>query len=223
MDEQVLILPKRRYGTLIIIAGIAIAILFYPVVGTLVLNKKMDPVFRIFISRLIIWATLPLVYRYAVKVEQRDFLLWKETTRRTYFYIAAVAVLFLLIFGAQIIASVPRYLGFHDNVVVLKYWNDMLRHHLFLFVFTCFTAGVTEELLIRGYVLPRLSLLFKSGYQPVIISSLLFSLLHIGYRNLGECIFTFVFGIICAVCYQKYRNIKLLMLFHFLYDLIILV
>ncbi|MBS1528521.1 MAG: CPBP family intramembrane metalloprotease [Bacteroidetes bacterium] len=85
----------------------------------------------------------------------------------------------------------------------------------------CLTAGVVEKLTIRGFVLPRLSLIFESKYIPIIISSILFSLLHIGYRNVGECIFTFLFGLMSALCYEKFRNIKVLMIFHFLFDLMI--
>ena len=222
MEEQALILQKRQFNA-IIIAGIAIAVLFYPVVGSLLLFKSIYPVWRVILSRVIIWTSVPLVYQYAVKIEGREFFIWKETKRNIYFYIAVIAVLFVLIFGAQIISSIPRRFGFDDNLKVLKDWNKLLKQNMVLLVFVCLTAGITEELLLRAYIFPRLSLIFKSGYLPVLISSLLFSLMHLGYGNLSECIFTFLFGLICAVCYQKYRNIKVLIIFHFLYDLLIFI
>src|ERR1700744_6077324 len=162
MEEQALILQKRQFNA-IIIAGIAIAVLFYPVVGSLLLFKSIYPVWRVILSRVIIWASVPLVYQYAVKIEGRDFFIWKETKRNIYFYIAVIAVLFVLIFGAQIISSIPQRFGFDDNLKVLKDWNKLLKQNMVLLVFVCLTAGITEELLFRAYIFPRLSLIFKSG------------------------------------------------------------
>ncbi|MGZ3752533.1 MAG: CPBP family intramembrane glutamic endopeptidase [Mucilaginibacter sp.] len=213
-------LQKRQYNT-IIIAGVAIAVLFYPVFGTLVLSKSLLPVVRVFLSRIVIWATLPLVYQYAVKVEGRPFFLWKEKRQNIGFYIAAIIILFVLAYFAIFISAIPARLGFHDDYTAMKYWHKILASHIVLRVFVCITAGITEELLLRVYVLPRICLLFKSSYMPIIITSFLFSLMHLSYGNLAECIFTFVFGLICALCYYKYRNIKVLMIFHALYDLVV--
>jgi membrane protease YdiL (CAAX protease family) len=217
---RALVLQKRQYNT-IIIAGIAIALLFDAVVSNLVITKNMDLLWRVFFSRIIIWGTLPLLYQYAHNVEDRPFLLWKEKKQNIYVYIAAIGVLFAFSTIALSISSIPRRLGFHDNYTVLKHWDILLKQNKPMLVFVCLTAGVTEELLIRGYVYPRLCLLFKSGYIPVIVSALMFSYWHLGYENLGECIFTFLFGLTSALCYQKYRNIKILMIFHFLYDLMV--
>ncbi|MDB5135589.1 MAG: amino terminal protease self-immunity, partial [Mucilaginibacter sp.] len=204
------------------IAGIAIALLFYPIMGTLVLSKSMNPLWRIFLSRIIIWGTLPLLYKYALKVEGRPFFLWPEKKQNIFFYVVAIVALFALIYVAHVISSIPTRLGFHDNYTMLKYWKSILKQNKAMLVFVGITAGITEELLLRAYVLPRLSLLFKTGYWPVIISSLLFSLLHLSYGSLTECIFTFLFGAVSALCYQKYQNIKVLMVFHAAYDLLVM-
>lgn len=219
-DARMLVLQKRQYNT-IIIAGIAIAILFRPVTGTLVLTKGMSPILRLLCSDILAWTTLPLLFIYATKVEDRDFFLWKEKVQTIWFYIAAIAVLFVLAFCAHLIASVPRQLGYHDNYTVMRYWHTLLKNEKPMLVFTCITAGFTEELLMRAYVLPRLYLLFKSSYLPIIISALIFSLLHLGYGSLSECIFTFVFGLICALFYKKFQSIQVLIIFHFLYDLLV--
>lgn len=217
MSDQVLIIQKRQFNA-IIIAGIAIAVLFHGVVDTLVLTKSMMPVFRVVLGELITWGTLPVLYLYAVKVEDRDFFIWSEKSRSVWFYIISIAALFVLTYGDRLIASIPRQLGFQDDYKVMRYYSTLFKSNRPLLVFVCLTAGFTEEVLMRGYVLPRLCLLFKSSYLPVIISALIFSLLHLGYGNLSEIIFTFVFGIICAVYYNKYQNIQVLIIFHFLYD-----
>lgn len=222
IDSQALLLQRRQYNA-IILAGISIAVLLYPILSVLFLSKGVAPIFRVIISRLFIWATLPILNQYAVKVEGRKFLLWEEKKQKFVFYIAAIAVLFVSAFFAHAISLIPWRLGFHDNYTMLKFWDTLLKQNKPLLVFVGFTADITEELIMRGYVLPRLAMLFKSSWVPVVISSILFSLLHLSYWNLGESIFTFLFGLICALCYQKYRNIKVLMIFHFLYDLIIFV
>ncbi|SRR5258708_4490812 len=215
---EAFVLQKRQYNT-IIISGIAIAVLFHQVAGIFVTTRGMMPVLRLLFSDTLAWATLPLLYLYATKVEGRDFFLWKEKARTVWFYIAAIVVLFVLTFCSRFIASIPRLLGFHDDYTVMKYWHTILKNDKPMLVFTCLTAGFTEELLMRAYVLPRLYLLFRSGYLPIIISALIFSLLHLGYGNLSECIFTFVFGLICALFYKKFQSIQVLIIFHFLYDL----
>lgn len=215
---QDLTIQKRQYNT-IILAGICIAVLFHQVAGAYIIVKSLPPVWRLLTSDLVMWSTLPLLYYYAKKVEGRDFFLWKEKARNLWFYIAAITVLYIMVSSGNLIASIPRRLGYHDNYTVMKYWRVIIKSNRPLLFFTCLTAGFTEELQMRAYVLPRLSLLFKSEYWPVVISALIFSFLHLGYWNLSECIFTFVFGLICAMFYKKYQNIQVLIILHFLYDL----
>jgi len=220
-DEQSPVLLKRQYNA-IILAGIAIAMLFPQVVGTYVLFKGMPPLLRLLTSEVLMWAMLPLLYLYAIKVEGRDFFLWKDKPQTFWFYIAAIAVLFILTFCAHLLSSIPRLLGYKDDYTMMRYYHTLLKADKPMLVFTCITAAFTEELQVRAYILPRLSILFKSEYLPVLISALIFSFLHLAYRNLSECIFTFVFGIICGIFYKKYQNIQVLMIFHFLYDLMVL-
>ncbi|MDB5141553.1 MAG: family intrarane metalloprotease, partial [Mucilaginibacter sp.] len=95
-----------------------------------------------------------------------------------------------------------------------------LKGHEAMLFFIALTAGVTEEFIFRGYVLTRLTQLFKNPAIAVIVSSLLFSALHYKYGSLHELIFAFLIGVIFSVYYLKYRNIKALMLTHFLIDFI---
>ncbi len=218
MDDEFEGIAKRQYNT-IILAGIAIAVLFAPIVDTLLFLKNFLPLWRLIISTAVTWITLPVLYQYAIKVEDRPFLLWEEQKFNVFFFIISIIVLFLLVFCAQLIAIIPFRLGFHDDYTVMHYWNKIIKQNMFMVFFICMSAGITEELLLRGYILPRLTLIFKSNYAPVILSALVFSLLHLGYHNVSECIFTFLFGLICAVYYIKYQNLTVLVVFHFLFDL----
>jgi len=85
-------------------------------------------------------------------------------------------------------------------------------------MFTALTAGITEELFFRGYVMSRLSLFFQNRHVQVLISAALFCSIHISYHYWGETIFTFLLGLIFGYHYQRFRNIKVLMVVHFIVD-----
>lgn len=87
-------------------------------------------------------------------------------------------------------------------------------------VFTALTAGVTEEFIFRGYLQPRLTVIFKNPYAAIILSSLLFGLLHFKYGTLANVIGPIFIGLIFSLYYWKYRNLTVLILCHFLWDLI---
>lgn len=221
MEGQIHTPSRKIYNVTIIVVGIAIAVFFDFLLYMLIARKGMGQVERWYISRLVCWVTLPFLYAYSVKIEHRDFILWEEKPYRAYFYVAAVAILLLTDRGMILISKIPHYLKFHDDYKEMIYVDSLMKRSKVLLITTCITAAVTEELTLRGYVLPRLSLLFKTDYMPIIISAILFAALHIGYHNLSELIFTFLFGIVSAIFYNKYRNLKILMIYHFLYDLAI--
>jgi membrane protease YdiL (CAAX protease family) len=43
----------------------------------------------------------------------------------------------------------------------MKVLVQVLKKNRLLLVFTCLTAGITEEIIFRGYLLPRLEILLK--------------------------------------------------------------
>jgi hypothetical protein len=87
-----------------------------------------------------------------------------------------------------------------------------------LLLFTCLTAGITEELIFRGYLLPRLEILFKNKWAAIIISALLFGLAHGGYGDLSKMLVPFIIGFIFAFYYTRYRSLTVLIICHFLID-----
>jgi membrane protease YdiL (CAAX protease family) len=89
-----------------------------------------------------------------------------------------------------------------------------------LILFTSITAGITEEVICRGYILPRLELLFRNKYMPVILSSLMFGLMHFRYNSIGEIILATGLGVVFAIHYQWYRNLKILIITHAAIDFI---
>ncbi|MEG0855615.1 MAG: type II CAAX endopeptidase family protein [Terrisporobacter sp.] len=80
---------------------------------------------------------------------------------------------------------------------------------------TVVCAPLAEEMLFRAVIFKRTSKKFNI-YVGIIVSSLIFGLLHIELAIIGA----FLFGVACCILYTKYRNILIPMTVHFLNNLI---
>ena len=109
--------------------------------------------------------------------------------------------------------------GIQSNSKIEQQLYDILCANKGLLIFTCLTAGVTEELLFRGYLLPRIKALTNSNVSAVLISAFLFGIAHYGYGDINRVLFPFIIGIIFGSFYLKYRNISILIICHFAMDL----
>ena len=173
------------------------------------------------ISRLFLWLCLFILYIYVRNIEHGKFLLWQPEKTSAGFYIVSFFVLILCIFiVAVVLKKTESFFGATDNSDKLKSLLYIFRNNMPLFVFTVFTAAFIEELLFRGYLIPRLQIFFRNAYLPVIISSLLFGLVHFGFHNISQMINTGCIGLITAIHYSKYRNIYILIAVHFTIDII---
>jgi hypothetical protein len=176
------------------------------------------------VSRLSFWLCAFIVYLYAVKVEKQPLLLWTEKKYSFLFYVGSViSLVLILLLGINIISLTGLSFDLNNNKgTKLNSMISVLRKSRSLLVFTCLTAGVTEELIFRGYLIPRLQLFFKKPIFPLILSSVLFGVAHIGYGSIAQIIGPLFIGFVFAFYYQRYRNIKVLILCHFLWDLLTL-
>lgn len=80
---------------------------------------------------------------------------------------------------------------------------------------TVICAPIMEELFFRAIIFKRISRKFNI-YLAMIVSSLVFGLLHIELAIIGA----FIFGIACCILYVKYKNILIPMTVHFLNNLL---
>ena len=206
-------------GKTVLIIGIVLIFAFQLIFGRLLVLSRLDSLTTLVLSRFIYISLAGLLYIYARKAEHQDFLLWDEHYP-VEFYFKWVILLYLLTFAAQIVSAIPVWFGWHDNTVIIMKWMRIIVSRYWLLLFCAITAGITEELIFRGYLLTRLQQLFKNTYLPVIISATLFSVLHLSYFNLREIIFTFLVGIITGVHYQRFRNIHVLIVMHFFVDFV---
>ena len=80
------------------------------------------------------------------------------------------------------------------------------------------TAGVTEEILFRGYPIERLSSLTGRLGLGALIAYVTFVLLHIPFWGIGGAIQIGVWSLIITLLYVKRRNLLACMLMHILND-----
>jgi hypothetical protein len=219
MEDQ-LLTPLSRKQKAIIVTGIVLAVLLPFALTLPIAFTSLNKPDKVLCSRFAFWAEVLLLMLYAAKIEHRKLLIWREKRVDVAFFVVSVVAMYFLSWGCALIASVPRLLGWHESDAVFRQIVLLFVNRQWLMLFTAFTAGVTEELIFRGYILTRLSLLIKNRYLPIVISAFLFGAIHFSYKSLREIIFAFLIGIMFGVHYQKYRNIKVLIVAHFAIDII---
>ncbi|WP_214069962.1 type II CAAX endopeptidase family protein [Mucilaginibacter sp. dw_454] len=211
-------IPKAK-----IITGIILAFLFPLILSALIAGSSLTYEHKVYYSRFIFWTEVGLLWLYARFVEKQNLLIWTEKESGFKFLLKSILILYAVGFLAQIVSAIPTLLGFKESNAVMKQIAATVKGHPILIVFISFTAGFCEEMIFRAYVFTRLSLLIKNKYIPIIISAGMFALLHYKYNSPREYIFSFLIGVIMAVHYQRYGNIKPLIIVHFLIDVVGLV
>ncbi len=183
-------------------------------------NLKIDKETTFWIGRIAIWVCLFFIFSYANQIENQKFLLWNEKHLSVVQYVMSFfRILISIIIGATLIQLSLKFLGGNiEENPKIKEIVAVMKTNFPLLVFTCLTAAFTEELIFRGYLMPRLQMFFNNNYASIAISSLLFGAMHFGYGTLFQVLGPILIGLIFAIHYQKFRNIKILIFFHFFWD-----
>ena len=203
-----------------LLAGI---VLLPGIVASLVIGYHKTTTPLLLVSRLLIWLFFIVMFIYTVRVKRERFLWWDEKKYNLLFYIAAVLIILVVIFfGIGIISLTLMKMGFNNSSNRIKDFMEIFRNNKFLMVFTALTAGIVEEFVFRGYVQPRLEYILKSPVLAILVSSLYFGLLHIGYGTVAQVIAPFYISFILGLFYSNYRNLKVVVICHFLWDLLAL-
>lgn len=172
------------------------------------------------ISRLFYWFLLALVFFYVTKIEHQKMLLWQEKQLTAVNYFASVIIIYLVLLVSLVITRFLLTLAHFENAGT--YFLELLplfKNSRFLLVFTCVTAGVVEELIFRGYLLPRIAVMSNSNHLAVWVSSLFFGLMHFKYGTVYNVVGPFVIGMVFGYYYLKFRNIKTIIFCHIMWDL----
>lgn len=183
----------------------------------LYLSNRFHSTLNILIQ-IITWAELLILYFYAVKIEKQQFLLWDESRCSVKFYLLSTLFILLVTLLGGIFIYYLRYLFGRYN-----FYNKLhigIPAHIFVLMLRVITAAVVEEFIFRGYLMPRLQLFFKNNYLIIFISATTFGLAHLSGGNIANTVFPLFVGLIFGYYYWKYKNIKTLIICHFITDLI---
>ncbi|SHF97409.1 CPBP family intramembrane glutamic endopeptidase [Chryseobacterium vrystaatense] len=212
---------KYAVGILLTFILLAAVMLYvFPVIYFITGVKAFTPA-NFSYTRIALWTVLGLIFLYNIFIEKNPFLIWKEKKYTTLFYIQAVIALYLTCsFGGAFLNLIIQLLTHEGMSSKLVQISSVFRNNYLLIIFTCLTAGAVEELLMRGYIQPRIEKIYNSPYTAIVGSAALFGILHSTYGTIGQVLVPFFIGIVFAFFYKKYSNIKILIICHFMYDFV---
>jgi membrane protease YdiL (CAAX protease family) len=96
--------------------------------------------------------------------------------------------------------------------------GQLARVPIFLRIAVVFTAGITEEILFRGYPIERLTSMTGSPVLGAAISYVVFVVLHLPFWGPGGAIQIGVWSLIVTWLYVRRGNLPACMLMHILND-----
>lgn len=177
------------------------------------------PEISFWILRILFWVAVLITWLFAKKIEKKNFLLWTEQKRRPLFYLISVIVILVgITLLVNVISIAEHKFRLVENNTNINNIIEIMCNNKSLLIFTCLTAAFTEELIYRGYLLPRLQIVFNNVWISIILSSALFALSHFNYSDLNRMLFPFIIGIIFSCFYYRYRSLTVLIICHFLMD-----
>lgn len=187
-----------------------------------ILNKESLTTGVMFTNRILLWGGLFLFFLYVRYYLRETFLPWKEKNLSFLKTIFSVIVLLVVLFvGSVTLILLIQSMDIPtQNKETAFQGADLLYQSLSLMIFTSFTAAVLEELLFRGYILPTLTKITNSTWMGVVLSSIVFGLVHFSYGTLHQIIIPIYIGGILSIFYTKYRNLKILIICHFIWNLV---
>jgi hypothetical protein len=105
-----------------------------------------------------------------------------------------------------LLSIVAYYFGFNDEAKVTQTVSGL---PLYLLVVAIIFAPIFEELLFRALLVPR---------AGVVLSALLFGLLHFTYGSVVEVVGVVLVGLILGLVFRSSKSITPCILIHFIYD-----
>ncbi len=168
-----------------------------------------------YVSRGLLWFWLLLIWLYIRYIERKPFFLIKETKYPLWFFFWNTSVLMVVFFAINFIPDLFSHLqmSFADTHVQTE-MTAYQHERPFLLIITAITAGIVEESIFRGYMLPRLHLLLNKKWAAVLIGAVLYAALHYTYGNWLNMLIPFLIGIVFGFYYLKYRSLTILIIAH---------
>jgi len=175
----------------------------------------------IFFNEIYYWFVLMVLFVYVTRIEKQKYLIWDEKNYPLTYYLKSVfKTLGIMFIGMMIIGVLLKISGINDQSDKMSKIIQILHKHKILIILISLTAGITEELIFRAYMLTRLEMLIKKPAMSILISAVLFGILHISYGTVGQILGPLFLGIIFAAHYYRFRNIKIIIICHFVWNLL---
>ena len=123
--------------------------------------------------------------------------------------VGSLALFSALIIGFLIITVVVNIAQFNDLELVEKVINESVSASPVFFIASMFVVVLAEEFFFRAFLVKRLG---------VLLSTVAFTLLHIGYGSYAELFGVFFLGLILAYWYKKKNSLLQNYAGHMLYN-----
>jgi hypothetical protein len=165
------------------------------------------------------WFYAAVMYVYALRVEKQQALIWDENVYPFRWYVRNfVKLLFYLVVIGWVVQMVVQVLGLKEQSLLMVQLKKLLHGQRLIILIMSLTAGITEEFLFRGYIFSRLEKLFNQPTVAILVTSVVFAVMHLSYGTFSNVLFPLLMSILFSWHYYTYRNLKILMFCHFLWD-----
>ena len=212
---------SKRKEWVLLITGFAGALL--GTFGVLMFNTHvlftLPTVLRIILYVVGYWviAVVPLILMYVNKEKMRDYFAGKEK------------LIWQILIGLGIGLAMSFFLTLIPHLAGFGYFVDNgTRHDKFIefvieFIYFVFSVAFVEEFVFRGFIFRRLKNITGNNVISLIVSSVLFGLLHVFHGNIIQVIITSLLGAFWCFCRLKIKNCSLLsvIIAHGIYDFLI--
>ncbi len=179
-------------------------------------DQKMLTTFIISILYLLI---ILFLYRKELFIDLKDFKNNYKKYISKYIIIYLIGVL-LMIIGNTIISKITNQ-SLSGNEIEIR--ERITNYPLIMIFSTIIYAPIIEEIIFRKSI----KNIFKNKYLFIIISGLIFGILHItNFKDLNEILYSIpyiIMGLDFAYIYYKTNNIFTTITFHFCHNLILLI
>lgn len=164
------------------------------------------------------WLLLSLIILWIYFVEKRTItsIGWKKLTAKTVLLGIGLGFVVFILFG--VLTAAIRVMGLELNQETAALIASQPFPFLLLIALR---AAVVEEVLYRGFAFERIYDLTKSKWLAGLIPVLIFTLVHYSW-GIGHLVFVFFAGSIFMLVYISKRNLGLIMIAHFITDVIAL-
>lgn len=176
---------------------------------SIILKTDYDSIITLLLSTITAYIILfSIFYKQDFKLLTHSFK--EHTKKRDLLYGLLLGILIVIVAG--LVSRILPQPSSANNTSLLVQYNILIAG-----VFVILIAPVLEEILFRGILVDKVG---------VVLSSILFSVIHIGsgdlYSIIYPAIITFIIGSVLGTAYKKTKSLLLVILAHSIYNIFIL-